>query len=193
LEIIEVLMQGEGIALEDQVVDLPGFMFDMNHFFQMLLSRFLKDHLVEYSIIDEYRLKGMMGYVSGFKPQRRSAPVPRPDFLVRQENRPIAVLDAKYRDLWENSLPRGMLYQLAIDGLSQKTERRAVILYPTMTPQAREQRIEIREPVYGKGQAEVVLRPVDLEVLEKLILAGRREQRKRERNAKWMVWGGSKG
>ena len=66
----------------------------------------------------------------------------------------LAVLDAKYRDLWEQSLPREMLYQLALYALGRVSgERASVILYPTVDAAAREQTITIQEPVHGAPQA----------------------------------------
>jgi len=75
----------------------------------------------------------------------------------------IEFLDAKYRDLWETSLPREMLYQLAIYALSKSTgQPSATILYPTLADDASEQVVLLKDPMLGKKRAEIVLRPVNL-------------------------------
>jgi 5-methylcytosine-specific restriction enzyme subunit McrC len=84
----------------------------------------------------------------------------------------IAVLDAKYRDLWEQPLPREMLYQLALYALGRTGEQASAILYPTMEATAREQTIVIQEPVRGGERARVTLRPVNLLKLDRLLRAG---------------------
>jgi len=172
LVVIELLLNSDGISLEGETyrVRLPGFLFDMNRFFQALISRFLHNHLEGYEVRDEYGLKDLFFYDSHRNPQARRAPVQKPDFVIGRSHQIEAVLDAKYRDLWEKPLPREMLYQLALYALGQAgKEPKAVILYPTLAFEAREQAILIREPVSGMAQGQVILRPVNLIELEKLL------------------------
>jgi 5-methylcytosine-specific restriction enzyme subunit McrC len=163
LTIIELLLEATGVDLEGDAAQTPldGFLFDMNRFFQSLLSRFLRENLSHLNVVDESTLKGLFAYDPVHNPRGRRAPGPRPDFVVMEGNRSLAVLDAKYRDLWEQPLPRDMLYQLSLYALAQKTNRTATILYPTLSPAA-EQRILFNEPVHGLPSANIVLRPVNL-------------------------------
>lgn len=175
LTLIELLFGGEGLALNEQAtpVRLNGFLFDMNRFFQALISRFLHDHLSGVDVHDEYRLKGLFSYEPGHNPRARRPPTPRPDFVVMRGGKMQAVLDAKYRDLWESPLPREMLYQLALYALGRAGDDRvSAILYPTVDPSAREQAITLQEPVRGAKQARVVLRPVNLLALDERLRAG---------------------
>ena len=170
---------------------LPGFLFDMNLFFQALLSRFLREYLQGYAVQDQYNMDGMMSYDPAHNPRKRQAPTLRPDYMVRRQAKVVAILDAKYRDLWENRLPEHMLYQLAIYALSQPGGIDAAILYPTLQSDAEEARIIIRDPVYSAGTAHVILRPVNLHRLDELIASPKtaRLERERARFAEWLVFG----
>lgn len=171
LEIINILYESQGIQMEDgsMHVQLHGFFFDMNMFFQALLSKLLHEFLDGYEVRDEYSLHGMFAYTPGFNPRRRKAPNPRPDFAVMKGNEVVCLLDAKYRDLWENPLPREMLYQLAVYAVSGKSNNTSKILYPTMNESARVQKIDIMNPTTGAKYARVVLQPVLLLKLAELI------------------------
>lgn len=170
LTIIELLFDATGIDLEDgdHTIQLAGFLFDMNRFFQSLLSRFLRENLLPLTVRDEAALKELFAYDPAHNPRARHAPTPRPDFVVMDGNQSLAVLDAKYRDLWERPLPRDMLYQLSLYALAQKADRKAAILYPTLSSAA-EQRILFKEPIYGQTSATIVLRPVNLVDLASLV------------------------
>ncbi len=182
MSIIRLLFEGQGIVLEGRksTQTLPGFMFDMNAFFQTLLSRFLADNLSNYYVKDELRLKGMMRYHPKFNPQGKSAPTPRPDYAIMSQNQVVALLDAKYRDLWEKPLPSKILYQLVVYAVSQTERPQSAILYPTTDVLAKEARIDVNDPVFGKRIGQVCLRPVNLNRIEELVstdtAAARREK-----------------
>ena len=172
LTLIQILLNTQGAALTetDPAIDAVGFLFDMNRFFQALLSRFLGENLVGCEVQDERVLRGVFAYDSANNPRHCSPPKLRPDFLVLRNQRIVEVLDAKYRDLWGNNLPREMLYQLALYAMGQESvERRATILYPTLDDAARQQVILVKDPLRGTAKAQVVLRPVNLLILDLLL------------------------
>jgi 5-methylcytosine-specific restriction enzyme subunit McrC len=171
MSITRILAEAGGLSLSGETGPrLPGFLFDMNRFFQALLAKFLAHNLPDFTVHSEHRLKGMLGYVPGWNPRRQQAPVPRPDFMVTKGTQVLAILDSKYRDLWVNPLPSDMLYQLAIYAMVHECGT-STILYPTTEAQATEARIEVRDPLIGGRQALVALRPVPLDRLERLVSA----------------------
>jgi 5-methylcytosine-specific restriction enzyme subunit McrC len=132
----------------------------------------------------------MMAYAKDKNPQRRRSPVPRPDIAIFRQGALVGLLDAKYRDLWNNPLPRDMLYQLAIYALSQPSQRIATILYPTVDGRARDQVVEISDPMHTANLAQIVLRPVHLPSLaDSIHLANVEGERKRRAFASALIDG----
>lgn len=193
LTLIELLLHAQGMAFDDAEpgTPLPGLLFDMNRLYQALLSRFLRENLLDYQVVDEYSIREMLAYVPAYNPKKRQAPTPRPDFVLLAGGKVVQILDAKYRDLWEQPLPREMLYQLVIYALSQGQGTQAVILYPTMDTTARDARIAISEPVGGMARAHVILRPVHLLAVAQLLAESESlaTQRKRQALARFWVFG----
>lgn len=84
LQLITVLFESPAIALDDEkTITVPGFLFDMNRFFQALLSRLLSEGLPGCHVEEEAALAGMLRYVPERNPRGRKSPRPRPDFIVR--------------------------------------------------------------------------------------------------------------
>ena len=172
LTLIKLLLNTQGAALTNSQSNIAaaGFLFDMNMFFQALLLRFLSENLADCEVQDEKILRGVFAYDPAHNPRHCLPPKLRPDFLVLRNQQVVEVLDAKYRDLWEQNLPREMLYQLALYALGQESgERRATIIYPTLDGAARQQIIFVKDPVRGTAKAQVILRPINLLKLDELL------------------------
>jgi len=164
LTIIRLLHDMMGVAFdtESKPSRMPGFLFDMNRFFQRLLSRFLHENLGAQRVVDERGIRNVFAYVG---PRPRAALVPRPDYALYEGRNLRGFLDAKYRDAWEHWVPAEWLYQLSIYALASP-DRVSVLLYASMETDAHDERIEVRPPV---GPATVILRPVVLTQLAELV------------------------
>ena len=171
LEIINILYESQGIQMENEEssIKLNGYFFDMNSFFETLVSRLLSDFCTTYSVKDQHSLSGMFIYTPGFNPKRKNSPTPRPDFALLRNNKVESLLDAKYRDLWEHKLPREMLYQLAIYAVSGVGNNSATILYPTISNSPTMQKIDVFNPVNKSKLAEVAMKPINLHLLAQLL------------------------
>lgn len=192
LTIIQLLLNAKGVVFDGESTPstLPGFLFDMNAFFQSLMCRFLRDNLPTYRVREECALTGMISYSPGFNPRRRQAPTPRPDYVVTRHDEILSILDAKYRDLWNTPLPREMLYQLVAYAVSLREKRQSSILYPTTDSAAREARLDVRDPFYGRPIGQVCLRPVHLPTIEKLVMTNSAKARRlREELAQRFAFG----
>ena len=194
IELINILYESLGIQLEDSSIymKLNGFFFDMNMFFQSLLSKLMRENLQDYLVRDEYTLHELFAYTPGFNPQRRNAPKPRPDFAIMKGSRVICLLDAKYRDLWETRLPREMLYQLSVYAVSGIGNNTAKILYPSMSQLSKLQRIDIKNPTTGSKYAEIMLQPVTLSLIAKLLDLPNKEKASLQKYINQIVFDGLK-
>ena len=110
---------------------MPGFLFDMNIFFQRLVSRFLHDNLTSARIADEVPIRNLFAYASDGNPKRRSAPAPRPDYALFGGDMLHGFLDAKYRDIWERTLPAEWLYQLSLYAVASPSQVSVLALTST--------------------------------------------------------------
>jgi 5-methylcytosine-specific restriction enzyme subunit McrC len=171
LTIIRLLHDALGIAFSGPSSSrMPGFLFDMNVFFQRLLSRFLRNNLADARVEDEVGIRHLFAYASGANPRQRRIPAPRPDYALLQNNVLHGFLDAKYRDIWEKGYPAEWLYQLSIYALASPNEV-SVLLYASMSREARDERVEVRQPMTWSNNrpASVILRPVPLSYLAELL------------------------
>lgn len=172
LSIIRLLhgMLGLGFEPEGAQTRVPGFLFDMNRFFQRLLSRFLHDNLVSAHIEDEWAIRNVFAYAPHANPRRRTAPSPRPDFALFSGDALRGFLDAKYRDIWERDFPAEWLYQLSMYSFASPV-RVSIMLYASTSALARDEQVDVRPPMHGMsdGSAAVILRPVPLPRLALLL------------------------
>jgi 5-methylcytosine-specific restriction enzyme subunit McrC len=174
LALIEMILESIEIGIDgtSEVTRLPGFLFDMNKFFERLVTRYLRDHLEGVEVREQVQLRTLFSYSRSANPHRRHAPVPKPDIELRVGHAPGVFLDAKYRDLWRTKLPREMLYQLAVYAVAS-TGGSTAILYPTDDASARESVIEMRD---GSTPRSIALRPIILpQLLDTLKTRGGRE------------------
>jgi len=168
-ELIRLLVNDMGAAADgEETAELPGFLFDMNRFFERLIERFLTEQLPDCKVTSQHTLRRLFSYDINHNPCGRRPPRPRPDLVISGAGQTV-VLDAKYRDLWVHTLPREMLYQLAVYTLGGVGGRTATILHPTLALGAREQWVLIRDPVAGATTGKVVIRPVPVEQLASLL------------------------
>lgn len=174
LQLIELLLSSSAVALEDpasgRTLVIPGFALDMNALWQRLLSRVLTEWLPGVTVREEVSLRDIFRRDPDFSPRPSRVPLPRPDFALGLPGQPATYLDAKYRDLWLRTLPREMLYQLALYAAAQGSGVTAM-LYPTEAPEASEERLQLCDPATGGSRVAVGLRPIRLSVLEQLVVA----------------------
>ena len=110
LTLIRLLHASSGVSAGAASVSVPGFLFDMNSFWQTFLGRLLRRNLPPAlgRVEEERRLPHLLRYAAGANPRNRQAPAPRPDFALIRDGRVRLFLDAKYRDVWSLGCPPGV-------------------------------------------------------------------------------------
>jgi 5-methylcytosine-specific restriction enzyme subunit McrC len=169
LKLIRLLLDDNGVALEVSAGSsgTSGFLFDMNRFFERLVSQFLGEYVTGAKVRDQQSIRDMFVVTS------RKTPSPRPDYALMRGKQLLGFYDAKYRDLWRSGLPPEWLYQLTIYALASPG-RKSVLLYASMKPDARDEPILVRQPFASTGGdlGSVILRPVPLQELAALFAPG---------------------
>lgn len=179
LELIDLLLEGSGLAVKGpRELESTAFLFDMNMFYQRFLSRFLREHAEGMRVADEHTIRGLYRLSTTDETlKKRRPPAPRPDFALFGRDGSLRMyMDAKYRDLWNKSLPPSWMYQLTAYALASPNQV-SILLYPTISKAAHEEEIAIHDPVSDKLLGHVMLRPVDLELLGQLVGSSRNEDR----------------
>lgn len=72
LKLIEILFAGQSLGQDAAASDihLPGFLFDMNRFFQALVGCLLAENLPGYTLREEFQLHHAVIYVPEHPPKR---------------------------------------------------------------------------------------------------------------------------
>ncbi len=177
IEIIGILYESQSIELEDSDKKLPlrGYFFDMNLFFETLLGRLLNEYGSRYFIRNQFRLHDLFLYNPEYNPHKLKSPTPRPDFAIMHEGKVVKLVDAKYKDLWEQRIPSDMLYQLAIYATSGTGNKTATIIYPAVNDLPAIQKIDIKNPVTNVRIGQVALQPVNLVKIAGLLYEDEKE------------------
>ena len=172
LQLIRLLLDGMGISSGEHAgtSHIPGFLFDMNRFFQRLLSRFLHENLPAGSMADERSIRNVFEYEKGSNIAGRGAPNPRPDYAVYGCKTLLGFMDAKYRDIWGRGLPASWLYQLSIYALASPSQV-AILLYASTSDESVSEGVSLRRPSESgsQGLASILMRPVHLTRMADLV------------------------
>lgn len=163
--LVRLLHERSGLDDEHQSGrdNLPGFLWNMAILFESFVARFLTEHLSDHEVLTQEKLRHMYEVVQGGP--ALSAPRPRPDIVLRRrsDRKVLGVFDTKYKDLWDQALPREILYQMSVYALawsqSQGKEVPAVVLYPTVGQPHPDMELRLR---VSNGQSrQILLRAVD--------------------------------
>ena len=175
VRIIKLLYTGSGgFVLGDTLktqTRIPGFFFDMNHLFEMVVWRFLHNNLPR----PEYKVICQKEYEVFFDEQRK-LPVIKPDIIISKGEEQF-VFDTKYKDIEDKDgeVASADLYQLSIYALTcsrhlEASKHRAGIIYPAENGVKRWKIILRQSQLVGEDDlCTITLHPIVLEKLAEAI------------------------
>ena len=161
-DLVALLVSGTGLDAPMGDVQVPGFLWDMASTFERFVARFLSEHL------QETQVSSQVGLAHLYRIQRGrpglSAPRPRPDLVLRQGGRTVAVLDTKYTDLAKNQPSSGVIYQASVYSLAWSGTSHhdvpAILLYPQS--EGRVPDVELSIHIAGAARPRrILLRAID--------------------------------
>ena len=84
LTLLRLLLDAQGVTFiaANESTPTPGFLFDMNKFFQRLVSRFLRANLSGLRIEDEHSIRELLVFATDGNSRNRAAPMLRPDYAL---------------------------------------------------------------------------------------------------------------
>jgi 5-methylcytosine-specific restriction enzyme subunit McrC len=165
--VVALLVAGAGMPNEMESIQtggdpIPGFLWNMATLFELFVARFLAENAKSVTVRTQVVLRDLFAVVRGAA--NTTPPRPRPDLVIEQNGRAIAVLDTKYRDLaGAGGVTRDILYQLAVYGLAYRDDAMSsaiptVALFPCEKP-GRDTVIELR-PATG-SPVPIVIRGIE--------------------------------
>lgn len=117
LRLADLLLASQGpVFLSQDDTPLPGFLFDMNLLFERFVARLCADY-ADLRIDPQHATRNAYHYVAN--PHHWLRPALRPDIVMRDAaNRPVMILDTKYKSLGTSPPSPADLYQLTLYSLT---------------------------------------------------------------------------
>jgi 5-methylcytosine-specific restriction enzyme subunit McrC len=159
--LIRLILGAAGVSPTEGAIPghAPGYLFNMNTFFQNLIGKVLAETTL-FDLKNEHSIAELLRFAPHGNPRRRRRPLPRPDYALYRNGRLGIFADAKYKDLWAHALPSNWLYQLSIYALAAP-DRVAILFYPSADEEHPDQILEVS----GQGlqaPARIIVRTVPL-------------------------------
>lgn len=170
-QLVTLLYEGMGLPDDLEKVGpkgarLPGFLWNMALLFERFVSRFLEEHAHGVAVHRQRSLEQLYRIISAEPGMRPSPPRPRPDLIIERNQKVVAVLDTKYRDLGREGLPRDMLYQLSVYSVAYASEEGVappppvIALYPQQDGPRADITYGFRHDSSG-AEGRIILRAID--------------------------------